>query len=473
MMFFSLLLSSLLSVIYALGWSEPIITVDTFTTTSYYNTLQITGSNTLHQSWGNFNQESRVGYKSYLPDGTVLFPETMISRNLWSNYPTSCLVNEDSVAIFWREGGPAWYCLRASTGEELLPAANLIPESYVTRPYVEASSDSLGRIHVTSTTPKGLSYFVFEPGVGEVFRDILSTGYNEISNICVDGNRVHIFFQSAFAEPSYIQYDLDGNVVIPQVILVNNIDNLESMSSSTIDNDSNFWCFIRYHKPGPSGYLLAAIKVDAETGDVLVVTEIDTWPDLGNWFPTILKGPNDTLYLMWLAYFQSDHYVYFAIIDNEGNFIEEPYVAYDYSEGDQSLSKLEATTNSEGDIFAIWTRGDYEVGGHWIVMGSYDPDLVGVEESTTIPVNTDSYELLSSANPFTETVIITVEGNNIPDILEVFDTSGRVVRSLLQNNNSVFFWNGLDSRSNELPAGVYTIRGVSDSCTASVQVVKL
>jgi len=471
-MFFSLLLSSLLSVICALGWSEPIITVDTFTTTSYYNTMQLTGNNELHQSWGKFNQESRVGYKSYLPDGTVLFPETMISRNVYSGLPTSCLVNEDSVAIFWREGGPAWYCLRANTGEELLPAANLIPESYVTRPYVEASSDSLGRIHITSTTPKGLSYFVFDPEGEELFRDILTADYNEISNICVDGNRVHIFYQSGYAEASYIQYDLDGNVVIPQVILDENLDYIQSISSATVDSDGNFWCFIECSRVEITGYILAAIKVDAETGEVLLIADI-TSPDLGNWFPTIMNGPNDTLYLMWLAYFQSDHYVYFAIIDEEGDFIEEPYVAYDYSEGDQSLSKLEATTNSEGDVFAIWTRGDYEVGGHWIVMGSYDPDLVGVEESTTILANTEPFELFSSANPFTESVILTVEGNNIPDLLEVFDTSGRVVRSLLQSNSNIFFWDGFDSQGNKLPAGVYTIRGVSDDCTASVQVVKL
>lgn len=474
-MLLSLVLSGLFLMTHAPGWSDPIITEDMWSYSSQQGkTIQVTGTDTLHQAWHGFSQETRVGYKVYLPDGTVLFPETMISNQVWSGFPTSCLVNEDSVAVFWREGCPAWHTIRDSSGAELVPTSLLIPDSYVSRPRVEASSDSLGRIHASFEISDGVCYAVFEPGVGEVFRDTIPGSLDDISNICVDGNRVHIIYTAGFDLPAYIQYDLEGNIVIPPVELVQGLDDLYTMSSVTVDGDGNFWCFLCYSREGVSGYILSLVKVDCATGDVLVLKEIET-PNLGAWFMNILPGPGgDTLYLMWLAFWQSDHYVYFAIIDKEGNFIEEPYAAYDYSDEEiQQIAALDAATNDDGDVFAIWSQGDVEVGGYWIVMGWFDHDWVEVEESTSEPVDTDPFVLQSSANPFTESVTITVQGSVMPNQLVIYDFSGRVVRTISSSTGNSFLWDSCDSEGNELPAGTYSIRGTSAGFTATTQLVKL
>jgi hypothetical protein len=460
---------------HAPGWSDPIITEDMWSYSSQqHKSIQVTGTDTLHQAWGDFNQETRIGYKVYLPDGTVLFPETMISNQAWSGYITSCLVNKDSVALFWREGAPAWHTIRDSSGAELVPTSLLIPDSYVSRPRVEASSDSLGRIHASFEISCGVCYAVFEPGVGEVFRDTIPGSIHDISNICVDGNRVHLVYLADFALPAYIQYDLEGNIVIPPVELVQGLDFFTHWSSATVDSDNNFCCFLRYSRIGVTGCVLSFIKVDSETGDVLVLKEIET-PGLITSYPTILPCPGrDTFYLMWLAHWQGEHYVYFAIIDKDGNFIEEPYAAYDYSDEElQQLASLEATVNDDGDVFAIWGQGDVEVGGYWIVMGWFDHNWVSNEETTAVTVVAEPFSLAASSNPFTESVTVTVAGSEVPPELVVYDITGRAVRRLTGVGDGSFFWDGCDSEGNELPAGAYNISGSCAGVTAATIVVKL
>ncbi len=469
-----LLLSSLISVTYAPGWSAPMITQDSWSYISEQDEcIQVTGPDTLHQVWSIIDNESRIGYKVYLPDGTIIYPETMVSNDVWSAYSTSCIVNQDSVALFWREGVPVWFTLRDNTGSELLPSSLLFPESYVSRPRVEASADSLGRLHCVFEISAGVCYAVYDPGTGEMFRDTIPGSNSDVSNICVDGDRVHIYYTTGYAIPAYIQYDLSGSIIIPTTILLQGLSDLYPQSSVAVDNDGNFWCFIYYLKQNDSGYVLSAIKVNSSSGYVLLEKEIEI-PNLGSWFMNIMPGPEgETLYLMWQAYFQSDHYVYFAILDKEGNFIEEPYPAYDYSDEEvQNLTCLDATINSDGDVFAIWSQGDVQVGGYWIVMGWLDHNWVGVEESETAQVTPASLSLTCSVNPFEESVIISFEGAQIPEQLMIYDTSGRLVRRLHYTGGGSFLWDGRNSQGEEVPAGCYTVRVVSDTELKSLTIVK-
>ena len=435
--------------------------------------IEVTGTDSLHQVWHDFNNQSRVGYKVFRPDGTVIFPETMVSNDIHASYPTSCMVNQDSVALFWREGAAAWFTLRDSTGSELVQTSLLFADSYVNRPNVEASSDSLGRIHCVFEISAGVCYAVYDPGTGEMFRDTIPGSHSEISNLCVDGNRVHIFYTAGYAIPAYIQYDLSGKIVIPATELILGLEDLYPQSSVTVDSDGNFWCFISCLKQSGSGYVLSMTKVDGESGEVLLDKEIVT-PNLVGWFMNIMPGPGgETLYLMWLAFFQSDHYVYFAILDKDGNYIEEPYPAYDYSDEEvQNLTCLDATINSDGDVFAVWSQGDVQVGGYWIVMGWLDHNWVGVHESETAPVIPDIPSMTSSSNPFEESVVISFEGAQIPEQLMIYDTSGRLVRRLHYTGEGSFLWDGRNSQGEEVPAGCYTVRAVSDTELQSLTIVK-
>ena len=453
------------------------ITQDTWSYISLQDEcIQVTGPDTLHQVWSVINNEARIGYKVYKPDGTVIFPETMVSSDVWSAFSNCCLLNEDSVALFWREGVPVWYCLRENTGSELVQASLLFPDSYVNRPRVEASSDSLGRIHCVFEISAGVCYAVYGPGTGEMFRDTIPGSDSDVSNICVDGDRVHIYYTAGYAIPAYIQYDLSGNILIPPVELVQYLDFLYPQSSVTVDSDGNFWCFLCYSREGVPGIFLSLVKIDGESGAVLLEREIET-PDLGSWFMNIMPGPGgDTLYLMWLAYFQSDHYVYFAILDKNGNFIEEPYPAYDYSDEEvQNLFCLDATTNSLGDVFAVWSAyfPDVDPNAYYVVMGWLDHNWVGVEESKTAPVTPTSLSLTCSANPFEESVIISFEGTQIPEQLMIYDASGRLVRRLLYSGEESFLWDGRDSQGVEAPAGCYTVCALKDTEPRGLRIVKL
>ena len=265
-----------------------------------------------------------------------------------------------------------------------------------------------------------------------------------------------------------------GRLFFLQLSLFRILIFLYPQSSVTVDSDGNFWCFLRYSREGVPGIFLSLVKIDGESGAVLLEQEVET-PNLVGWFMNIMPGPGgDTLYLMWLAFFQSDHYVYFSIIDKEGNFIEEPYPAYDYSDEEvQNLTCLDATINSDGDVFAVWSQGDVQVGGYWIVMGWLDHNWVGVHESETAPVIPDIPSLTCSSNPFAGSVLFSVEGSSVPEYLLVYDTSGRLVRTLPSSNGNTFLWDGFSSEGVETPAGLYIVVSGDRTSSISTQIVKL
>ena len=64
----TLFLSCSILVTHAPGWSELTITTDLWSYGFQYKTIEVSDS-LIHQSWDHFNQETRVGYKVYKPDG--------------------------------------------------------------------------------------------------------------------------------------------------------------------------------------------------------------------------------------------------------------------------------------------------------------------------------------------------------------------------------------------------------------------
>lgn len=469
----ALLLYSILTVIPASGWSYPMITVDQWSYSSVQDKpLILTGTDTLHMFWENFNQETRIGYKVYLPDGTIIYPETMVSADVWSGYPTATLLPTDRVAGVWRQGTPAWYCVRDSIGGEVIPASFMLPDPYWGRPDVEMASDSLGRIHATFENGTNTCYSVIEPGVGEVWRDTLPGSTFKSSKVLVHGNRVHIFYLQPSQDPYYIQYDLEGNIVVPPVSVIDDVSNFHFNSSAALDTYGNPYLFCRASHG--TGYYLSVSKVDASTGQVAFSERVIRNPSYDTNYPVILGHPSgNQMYLLWEEVDPDHPYVMFASINTEGNFLSEPYAAYDYSDEEiQNISEIAATINEVGDIFAIWSQGDVEVGGYWIVLGWAHSDSVGI----SVEIESPDAVLLSlscSMNPFTSGVIITAEGSHIPGQLVVFDLSGRIVRTLFKSGGDTFLWDGCSSSGEELPVGSYTIQGASAGRLTSVTVVKL
>jgi hypothetical protein len=475
MMLSAILLSSSLLVTHAPGWSDPMITTDMWSYEGEQGKiLLVFGADTLHQAWHDLNQETRIGYKAYLSDGTVVFPETMISHDVWSAYPTGTLVGSDSIAFFWRQGVPAWYCARDSAGGEAVTTSLFQWDTYYNRPKVEVTSDSLGRIHAVTVIPEGVLYTVTEPGVGEVWRDTVPGSQHETAGIQMDGNRVHIIYRSGFDIPAYVQYDLQGNITIPQVILVEDLSDFSPTFSTALDGNGDVYCFARVTR---SWNYLTLFKVDGATGEVLICDK-EIWDPLySSTSPTILPMPSgDRLCLLWIEDEQdAPRHVMHSVIDTDGDFIEAPYSAYDYTdEEDQNIFVLEATINELGDVFAIWSAYFPEVdpNAYYIVMGWFDHNWVGIEDGTG-PIEPGAFQLHHSVNPFRGSVTLTVEGSPVPGQLAVYDLSGRIVRTIFRNSENSFLWDGCSADGEELPAGTYVIQGASAGSFTSVKVVKL
>jgi hypothetical protein len=470
----TILLAGSILVTHAPGWSNPLITTDMWSYMSgQYKVLQVFGTDTLHQVYNDFNQQTRVGYKVYLADGTVIFPETMISNDAWSGYPTGTLLGGDSIAFFWRQGVPSWYCVRDSVGGEVVPTSPFQSDPYYNRPFVEVASDSLGRIHTVTVIPEGVLYAVSLPGMGEVWRDTVPGSQHETAGIQVDGNRVHIIYRIGYATPMYVQYNLEGNITIPAVTLITGLANLYSLFSMALDGNGDVWYFTKATR---STNYITLFKVDGATGEVLISDQEIETPGTSENSLVILPDPSGTkLHLMWIAGDgQGGYWVYHSVIDTDGDFIEVPYSAYDYTDEElQNISTLEATINDLGDVFAIWSQGDVEVGGYWIVMGWFDHNWVGIGEEGTGPIEPGDFRLVYSQNPFTESLTITVEGEPVPGQLAVYDFTGRIVRTIFRNSDNTFLWDGRSSIGEELPAGTYVIQGASAGQLTSVKVVKL
>ena len=78
----ALLLLTCLGVTVGPGWSEPFLATDSANTHRPIQYLDRDAFGRLHLIWAGFNDEHRIAYKMFSLDGTTLYPETMISRDV-------------------------------------------------------------------------------------------------------------------------------------------------------------------------------------------------------------------------------------------------------------------------------------------------------------------------------------------------------------------------------------------------------
>ncbi len=94
----------------------------------------------------------------------------------------------------------------------------------------------------------------------------------------------------------------------------------------------------------------------------------------------------------------------------------------------------------------------------------------GVEGEEPVP---GLLTLTPSCNPFTSSVTITCEGSSLPAMLEVFDITGRLIRSLNDPEGMSFTWDGRDGSGFSVPTGTYLVRGEVGGRLSSIRLVRL
>lgn len=474
----AILAAAIVSVTHAPGWSDPIISIETPDLSFQLKDIEVTDGDHVHQIWYGFDALDRIGRNTLLPDGTVLSPDVLLSRQQWSAYCTSCLLGTDVFGVWRESSGSIWYALNDHLGNALIPATLMADAPWATWWSIAADGDNLGRVHMTYEAPGGVWYSVLAPGTGEMRRDTLPTS-RAYTLLDVNGDRVHILYDNDGGDylPRYVQYDLDGNQTIGPVSLFDPTGPLVlDRWSMCSDNLGNACILLRRNF---SNSPLLFFRIDRNTGGLLVDEKQLYQPPSGvnadNMI--ILPGPDGTvLHILWAETESGTVWhklIRHAVIDPDGDFIVGPYTAYDYADEEQEdLKYMAATINGAGDLFVNYSEWDPSIHCNWIRLGWFDHNWLGIGDDGS-GATEPSLVLSPSCNPFSEGLAITCLGPSLPSQLMVYNINGRLIRSLSDCEGSSFLWDGTDAFGAEVPAGAYLIQGAVGGQISSIRLIRL
>ncbi len=140
------------------------------------------------------------------------------------------------------------------------------------------------------------------------------------------------------------------------------------------------------------------------------------------------------------------------------------------------LSNAEQIEVETGFLGVCSAQDGYYVA--WLEEGSDDPTVVYVPRSSVVGIEASSPEagellLRPSSNPFTSSVTVLCSGPDVPDQLDVYDVTGRLVRDLTDRQGSSFLWDGRDGSGTEVPTGTYLIHGTVGGELSTLRIVRL
>lgn len=449
----------LVSVTPSPGWSTPILVTEEANTQRPVVFIHRDEQGRFHLVWAGYKDSHRIAYKMFDITGTTIVPDTMISRNTNSVY-LSTMVTGDSLYAFWREYNPVYYSLRSLTdGSEIVPATYLFTTSTL-YPYIRACPDSLGRLHVLYNDGGDVRYAVWTPAPGSGFtveRDWKIEGADAGGVLLVDGNRVHIVVQDPdYHDYCYLQYDLDGNTIIPLTDftvgdlacsrdprLALDLDG-NLMVVEDLDPDYVLWKLDKFN-----GLLL----VDQKT---IVTAE---YPEMYLSVNFILEQiPDADLYYLAWADDGQDNQILFLLMNGNGDIVVDWAIAYDYADEDpEDLCYISGQANQEGNLFLTYEQGESEpILGYYPTFGWFDYDYVSTLQQEAQVESSPAFSF--SSNPVTGSVtVFTGTGDTS---LRVFDLMGREV-SDISVSDGVGVWNGAAFSGERLPAGIYNIIDVT------------
>ena len=440
------------------GWSDPILVTDSANTQRRNQYINRDSLGRFHLIWTGFNDESRIAYKIFLLDGTTVYPETMISRNTNSCY-LSELVMRDSLIAFWREYSPIYYATRSlEDGSEITPATYLFTTSTLYH-YIRACPDTLGRLHVLFNRGGDVYYAAWTPAPGSGFiteYEWKIDGADAGGVLLVDGNRVHVVVQDPIYHTyEYLQYDLEGNTVIPLTDFTEDDINCSRFPELNLDSDGNLMVV----EDVSDSYVLW--KLDKVTGATLVDEKVivsDSPPEMYISVSFILRHLPGTeeYYLCWTDSALDDQ-ILCLLMDSDGNVLVDWHIAYDYSDEDpEDLGFIDGIVDDAGNLYIVYAQVETEPQiDYFPTFGWFNHDYLGVEGE--VYTEQPGVSLTASHNPSCGSVQFFLEGADSME-LRVYDITGRMVAGVSLSYSSGF-WNGTGSSGERLPSGVYTVVG--------------
>ena len=456
-----LLLLACLRVTPSPGWSDPVVVTDSAMAWSYQQSMQMDDQGRFHLVWGGYKDGPRIGYKMFDLDGTTLFPDTMISRDVTSAYNSTTTMG-DSLFAFWRESDPVYYAIRSlSDGSEITPATYLFT-TYTMYGYIRACPDSLGRLHVLYNDGSDIIYSVWNPAPGSGFiteYEWMIEGAIAGGVLLVDGDRVHVVVQDTLNwDFSYLQYDLEGNTVVPLTDFTLSGDLWASRFPGLIvDPDRNLLIVdeASFWKSDKAFYLW---KLNGETGELMIEQKALVWPQIPDMdtSKSFVVGPTldtDHFYLCWTdGYYENK--IYNMVFDSDGEVVLDWHIAYDYTDEDpEDLDEMDGAVDDAGNLYVVYSQVETEPEiNYFPTFGWFDYDYLGIAEEGSRPVRSG---FSFSGNPVRTSVTVHVPGMS-SGVLRVYDLAGREVSSIKVSDGSGV-WYGRDARGERLPAGVYTV----------------
>ena len=459
---FCVLLLTCLGVTPGPGWSDPILVTDSANTIRRNQFINMDSQSRFHMVWEGLNDESRIGYKIFLLDGTTVYPEIMISRNTVSAY-LSEIVLGDSLIIFWREYNPIYYAIRSlEDGSEITPATYLFTTSTL-YPYIRACPDSLGRLHVLYNVGNDVYYAVWIPAPGSGFitdYEWKIEGADAGGVLLVDGNQVHIVVQDPVLHNySYLQYDLEGNTIVPLTDFVSGDPYCSRDPELNLDPGGNLMVV----EDVADSYVLW--KLDKFTGATLVDEKVivsDFPPEMhvSTSFILCLIPGTEEYYLCWTDGFYRRK-IFNLVMDGDGNVLEDWQTAYDYSNEDpEDLGFINGIVDDAGILYIVYAQVETEPQvDYFPTFGWFDHDSLGIEgEVYTEP---PGVSLRVSHNPSCGSVQFFLEGADSME-LRVYDITGREV-AVVSVSDGIGNWDGKDYMGKRLPSGVYAVVGDTEA----------
>ncbi|MCD4708991.1 MAG: hypothetical protein K8S62_14770 [Candidatus Sabulitectum sp.] len=442
------------------GWSYPILVTDSANTARRIQYLNRDSLGRFHLVWAGYNDDARIGYKMFLLDGTTVFSETMISLDSHSSILSEVVLG-DSLIVFWRDYNPIYYAIRSlEDGSEITPATYLFTTS-TNYPYIRTSPDSLGRLHVLYNIGKDVIYAVWTPALGSGFiteYEWMIEGADAGGVLLVDGNRVHIVVQDPIAHDySYLQYDLEGNTVVPLVDFTVGSLSCSRFPELCLDLLGNLMVI----EDVSGDYLLW--KIDRNTGATLINAKVivaGESPEMAASTDFIVrKIPDENQYYLTWRYGTAPAVwrIFSFVFDSEGNTLTDWYIAYDYIDEDpEDIRNIDGVVDEEGNLYIVYVQVETEPQiDYFPTFGWFDRSYLGIEDTTDSLPETECITL--SQNPVQGGVQFSISTSETV-VLKILDLMGREVSSVELSDGSGF-WNGTGYSGERLPAGVYTATG--------------